>query len=234
MGKLKATNAKERAAENKGAEQPRLAGTEAKGEMMGDMPKSKFTKLLDGIENAEQRKDDGAMSMASAAKAFKDAGGNYDALKLCRKLAEASPEKRKDFLRHFDVYGEHYELRADTGDLFKDDKATKEQTLKPLDALKSKQDTKEEQGAYEAGIASCKFGRDRDRNPHDKTKKAKEHAAFDKGWVAAFEGGHKGSMKQGGGEDSDGQPATVDNVTQLATKPNGGDVKSDATTSGKG
>ncbi|KXJ56562.1 MAG: hypothetical protein AXW12_00585 [Thalassospira sp. Nap_22] len=229
MGQLKATNAKARAAEEKSQNQPRLAGTEAKGEMMGDMPKTKFEKLLDGIENAEQRKDDGAMSMASAAKAFKDAGGNYDALKLVRKLADASPEKRKDFLRHFDIYGDHYELRADTGDLFKDDKATKDQALKPLDALKSKEDTKEEQGAYEAGIASCKFGRDRDSNPHDAEKKPKEHAAFDRGWVAAFEGGQKDTLKEGGGEESANQSGSADNVTSLPQKPNGGDAKASAT-----
>lgn len=200
VGKLKADNAKARAADEKGAVQPRLAGTEAKGEMMGDMPKSKFEKLLGGIENAEQRKDDGAMSMASAAKAFKDAGGNYDALKLCRKLADASPEKRKDFIRHFDIYGDHYDLRADTADLFKDDQATKDQALKPLDALKGKEETKEEQGAYEAGIAACKFDKPRASNPHPKDSAV--YDAFDRGWVRAHEQNQKGTMKEGGGEEA--------------------------------
>tara|TARA_Y100000782_G_C10159124_1_gene254952 strand:+ start:266 stop:964 length:699 start_codon:yes stop_codon:yes gene_type:complete len=225
--KLKATGAKER--KGNAPKQQQIPGTERTEEMMGDMVKSKFHKLLGDIENAEQRKDDGAMSMASAAKAFKDAGGNYDALKLSRKLKGMSPEKRRDLIRHLDIYFEFYDLRADMADLFDNDQATKDQAKKPLDALKSQEATKEEQGAYEAGIASCKFGRERDSNPHNKNKNPKEHDAFDRGWVAAFEHGHKGSLKEGGGEASGDQPKTADNVTALPTKPNASDAKAPAT-----
>jgi len=221
VGKLKADNAKARAAADKSSEQPRLSGTEAKSEMMGDMPKSKFEKLLDGIDNAEQRKDDGAMSMASAAKAFKDAGGNYDALKLVRKLEGMSPEKRKDFIRHFDTYGEYFEIRADTADLFKDDKATKDQAVKPLDALKNKEETKEDQGAYEAGIAACKFDKPRASNPHPKDSSM--YDAFDRGWIKARELRQKGTLKQGG-EDQARSSDTV--VTMTPSKKI--DVKSPA------
>ncbi|MDG4721179.1 hypothetical protein [Thalassospira aquimaris] len=228
MGQLKANNAKKRAAEEKGQEQPRLAGTEKQSEMVNVIPAHQFDRMVAEIRETKSTQAESNTSNASAFKRFKKAGGNNEALQFVLKVTSMSDDKAADLLRCIRAYGDRLGMFDGVGDLFANDPVAKSQDAKPLDALKSKEDTKEEQGAYEAGIASCKFGRDRDSNPHDASKKPKEHAAFDRGWLAAFEGGQKGSMKQGGGEDGDDQPASADNVTALPQKPNGGDAKASA------
>lgn len=207
--KLKATGAKER--KGNAPKQQQIPGTENTEEMVGDITMSMFKKLELKIKNATQSKDDGQMSLASAAKEFKDAGGHYEMLKLVTKWDRMADDKLSETLRHLDAYIDYMGLRRRTSDLFEDDEAVKAQTKKPLDQAK----TDSQKGAYEEGRAACGFGNPKDDNPY--ADEFAEHDDWNRGWTAVFEEGGKGMLKKGGGEHAES------NVTHLASQKSGGD-----------
>lgn len=134
------------------------------GEVVYGVAATKLDRIIAGIKNIRQEKDDATAMHASEWKGAKEAGVHNDALKMALKLDNMEAAKRADWLRAFKAYIKHLDLEAQ-GDMFDPDRPAAEASVDPA----------------EAGEKAGKAGMNRDDNPYDPG--AEEFEEWDGGWL---------------------------------------------------
>lgn len=98
---------------------------------------TKFDRIVNDLRSTMQRAADATTENASEWKAAKDAGVNNKALKTCLSLDRMSDDKRRDFLRAFDAYRNHYFTHWDNQPDMLDAEAAPEEAESQVDTADS-------------------------------------------------------------------------------------------------